>query len=116
MELGSREAIQFLFVVATLAGSFQMVKSNLARVMKDLEHLKKELENINMRIDNVESASAVIHHQVKVLGSILSPDNLEKHNRELQDLQARTDVNTRDIQIISKMHNGSHPHIGKGNA
>ena len=116
MELGSREAIQFLFVVATLAGSFQMVKSNLARVMKDLEHLKKELENINMRIDNGEAAAAVIHHQVKVLGSILSPDNLEKHNRELQDLQARTDVNTRDIQAISKMHNGSHPHIGKGNA
>ena len=112
MELGSREAIQFLFVVATLAGSFQMVKSNLARVMKDLESLKKELEAINMRIDNVESSSAVIHHQVKVLGVILSPDNLERHNREIQDLQARTDVNTRDIQAISKMHNGSHPTLG----
>ena len=108
MELGSREAIQFIFVIATLAGSFQMIKSNLGRVKKDLEELKKELEEINARIDTVESESAVIHHQVKVLGSILSPDNLEKHNRELQDLQARTDVNTRDIQGLVKMHNGEH--------
>ena len=116
MELGSREAIQFIFVIATLAGSFQMIKSNLGRVMKDLEQIKKELEDINSRIDSVESESAVIHHQVKVLGSILSPDNLERHSRELQDLQARTVINTRDIQLVNKMHNGSHPHIGKGNA
>ena len=109
MELGSREAIQFIFVIATLAGSFQMVKSNLSRVMKDMEELKKELEAINARIDTVESESAVIHHQVKVLGSILSPDNLERHNRETADIRSKVTMNTRDIELLQKMHNGKHP-------
>mgnify|MGYP003628667321 CR=1 FL=1 len=112
MELTSGHLIQFIFVVATLAGSFQMIKSNLTRVMKDLESIKKELDNINTRIDKVESDSAVLHHQVKITGSILSPDNLEKHNREIQDLQSTISVNTRDISLLHKMHNGSHPHVG----
>jgi len=109
MELGSREAIQFLFVVATLAGSFQMIKSNLSRVMKDMEELKKELEEINARIDTVESESAVIHHQVKTIGVILSPSNLKATHEEMAALKEITKNNTRDIQSLYKMHNGKHP-------
>ena len=41
MELTASHAIQGIMVLATVAGGYAVVKSNLARVMEDLEnHIK----------------------------------------------------------------------------
>jgi hypothetical protein len=39
MELGARELFQFFSLVATLAGAFAVVKSQLSRVIEDLKKL-----------------------------------------------------------------------------
>ena len=64
MELGTRELVQFISLVATLAVAFAVVKSQLSRVIEDLKAVQKEMEIINTRLDTIESGSAVFKHQV----------------------------------------------------
>jgi hypothetical protein len=109
MELGTREAIQFLSIVATLAGAFAVVKSQLSRVIEDLKAIQKEMETINTRLDTIESGSAVFRHQVGVLGNILSPQNLDKQSREIAEVKKELTYLREGLQHQMKLHNGSHP-------
>ena len=109
MELGTREAIQFLSIVATLAGAFAVVKSQLSRVIEDLKAIQKEMETINTRLDTIESGSAVFRHQVGVLGNILSPQNLDKQSREIAEVKKELTYLRESSERMYKMHNGSHP-------
>jgi hypothetical protein len=59
MEVGTRELIQFISLVATLAGAFAVVKSQLSRVIEDLKNIEAEMHTINDRLDTIESGSAV---------------------------------------------------------
>lgn len=111
MELGTRELVHFCLLVATIAGSFQVVKSQLNRLMKDFEKALDEIQSMNERLDKQEADSAVVHHQTRILASILSPDNLREQTKEIADLRARVEVNTRDVDNLRSLHNGSHPPI-----
>ena len=108
MELGTRELVQFVSLVATLAGAFAVVKSQLSRVIEDLKAIQKEMETINTRLDTIESGSAVFRHQVGVLGTILSPANLDKQSREIAEVKKEL-THLRDASDrMYKMHNGKH--------
>ena len=63
MELGTREVVHFCLLIATIAGSFQVVKSQLNRLMKDFEKALTELLSMNEGLDKLEADSAVVHHQ-----------------------------------------------------
>ena len=71
MEFGTRELVHFCLLVATIAGSFQVVKSQLNRLMKDFEKALQEINDMNARLDKMEADSAVVHHQTRILASIL---------------------------------------------
>ena len=79
--------------------------------MKDFEKALDEIQNMNERLDKQEAASAVVHHQTRILASILSPDNLREQTKEIADLRARVEVNTRDVDNLRSLHNGKHPPI-----
>jgi septal ring factor EnvC (AmiA/AmiB activator) len=89
MELGARELVQFFSLAATLAGAFAVVRSQLGRVIKDLEKVSKELEQINKRLDVSESGLAVFKHQINTVGNILSPSALKNQHTFLADMNAR---------------------------
>ena len=109
MELGTRELVQFISLVATLAGAFAVVKSQLARVIEDLKKVMSEMDLINQRLDTIESGSAVFRHQVSVLGGILSPANLDKQSREIAEVKKELTFLREAADRLYKMHNGSHP-------
>ena len=54
MEFGVRELVQFGTLLASLAGAFAVVKSQLARVIQDISAMQKELAIINTRIDQAD--------------------------------------------------------------
>ena len=83
MEFGIRELIQFGTLLASLAGAFAVVKSQLSRVIQDIIAMDKEISLINTRVDQVDADRAVIKHQNHVFGTILSPANLEKLNKDI---------------------------------
>ena len=60
MEFGIRELVQFGTLLASLAGAFAVVKSQLARVIQDIKNMNTELHELNTRLDKTESDSAVI--------------------------------------------------------
>ena len=109
MELGTRELVQFISIVATLAGAFAVVKSQLARVIEDLKAIQEEMHTINDRLDAIESGSAVFKHQVGVLGGILSPTNLDKQSREIAEVKKELAYLREASDRMYRMHNGNHP-------
>jgi|TARA_B100001750_G_C15426169_1_gene555624 chromosome segregation ATPase len=109
MELGAREILTFATVLAGLAGTWAVIKSTVARILEDLKGINEEIASLNSRLDTTESGDAVMQHQVKVLGSMLSPSEMASRSRELEGLQHRINALRRDVDNILKIHNGTHP-------
>jgi len=111
MEIGTRELVQFGLLVATIAGSFQVVKSKLTRTMHDLEKIMKKLSNMHTRIDKIDARSAVLEHQVSIIASINSPKVLDDHARSHARLDAQINSLTKAMDNNIHMHNGKHPPV-----
>ncbi len=117
MELTSSHAIQGIMVLATVAGGYAVVKSNLARVMGDLEDFMKRYEKqksiFDARLDDAESQRAVFTSQIDVLKEINSVSALEHRNREIATLQAEVKVLRNQVEHLNNIHNGNHPDTTK---
>ena len=117
MELTASHAIQGVMVLATVAGGYAVVKSNLARVMGDLEAFMKRYEkqkaDFDTRLDDAESQRAVFTSQIDVLKDINSVGALRDQNREMATLQAEVKVMKSQIAHLNAIHNGKHPDINK---
>jgi len=109
MEFGVRELVQFGTLLASLAGAFAVVKSQLSRVIQDIAQMDKILNEVNTRIDQADADRAVIKHQNKVFSTILSPSKLEAQHRELSELKTEMKVVHKNLDNLYHMHNGSHP-------
>ena len=118
MELTASHAIQGVMVLATVAGGYAVVKSNLARVMGDLEDFMKRYEKekgiFDARLDDAESQRAVFTSQIDVLKDINSVAALEHRNREMATLQAEVKVMKSQIAHLNAIHNGKHPAVKNG--
>tara|TARA_R110002012_G_scaffold21607_1_gene75268 strand:- start:1656 stop:2009 length:354 start_codon:yes stop_codon:yes gene_type:complete len=117
MELTATHAIQGVLLLATVAGGYAVVKSNLARVMEDLEIFHKNFDkfksNFDARLDDAESQRAVFTSQIDVLKEINSVSALEYRNREMATLLAEIKVMKTQIAHLNSIHNGSHPDTSK---
>ena len=117
MELTASHAIQGIMVLATVAGGYAVVKSNLARVMGDLEDFMKRYEkqksDFDTRLDDAESQRAVFTSQIDVLKEINSVSELAHRNREMATLLAEIRVMKSQIEHLNSIHNGSHPDTSK---
>tara|TARA_R100000935_G_C2762224_1_gene134092 strand:+ start:135 stop:485 length:351 start_codon:yes stop_codon:yes gene_type:complete len=113
MELTSSHAIQGVILLATIAGGYAVVKSNLTRVMEDLELFHKNFDkyksNFDSRLDDAESQRAVFSSQIDVLKEINSVSALESRNRETATIQAELKVLKALTEHLVHMHNSKHP-------
>ena len=113
MELTASHAIQGVLLLATVAGGYAVVKSNLARVMEDLELFHKNFDkfksNFDARLDDAESQRAVFSSQIDVLNDINSVAALEQRNRELATMQAELKVLQDQVSHLQHIHNSTHP-------
>ena len=113
MELTTSHAIQGIMVLATIAGGYAVVKSNLSRVMEDLESHIKAAEahkaDFDTRLDEAESQRAVFNSQIEVLKEINSVPALEVKNREIATMQANIHVLQHQVEHLQSIHNGKHP-------
>ena len=93
MELTASHAIQGLMLIATIAGGYAVVKSNLQRVMQDLEVFHKNFDKFKSTFD------------------ARLDDALEHRNREMATLQAEVKVMKSQISHLNAIHNGKHPSV-----
>ena len=116
MELTAAHAMQFVMLVGTIAGGYAVVKSQLSRVIEDLEeHVRRSEDHktkFDARLDDAESQRAVFDSQIGTLSQINSVSELAVQNREMGELQARLRVAEKQIEKLQNQHNGSHPPVG----
>lgn len=112
MEFGVRELIQFGTLLASLAGAFAVVKSQVSRIMEDIAKLQTYAIKLENRLEIIESGQAVIQHQVKIFGGILSPANLKELTTQLTALDTEMKTTQKNLDKLYGMHNGKHPAIG----
>ena len=116
MELTAAHAMQFVMLVGTIAGGYAVVKSQLSRVIEDLEeHVRRSEDHktkFDARLDDAESQRAVFDSQIGTLSQINSVSELALQNREMGELQARLRVAEKQIEKLQNQHNGSHPLVG----
>ena len=117
MELTASHALQVAIMASTVIGGYAVVKSNLSRVMEDLEDFVKRYEKHRTewddRLDEAESQRAVFDSQIHVLKEINSVSALEHRNREMATLQAEIKVMKAQIEHLNSIHNGKHPDTSK---
>jgi uncharacterized coiled-coil protein SlyX len=113
MEFGVRELIQFGTLLASLAGAFAVVKSQVSRIIEDISKLQNYVTKLENRLESLESSQAVIQHQVKVFGGILSPANLKILNTDLTEVKTEIKLIHKNLDKLYGMHNGKHPKIGE---
>ena len=107
--LDARMLIQLAAVLASLSGAWMLVRTQVKNLLKSRDEMKQNIQEIYNKLDKVEAGDAVKSSQIKVLSHILSPDNLEKRNRELGRLITEIeDVKIR-VTSVERMHNGKHP-------
>jgi len=112
MELGARELMTIGTVLCGLAATWGMLRSQLARGQEDIKGIQDELESLNARLDTAESNSVLYDHQIKILGGILSPNDLRDQHKLMANIEARLSVAEERIRANSSMHNGTHPATG----
>ena len=95
MEFGVRELVQFGTLLASLAGAFAVVKSQLSRVIIDIRTVNRELHELNARLDSTE----------------LSPANLKDLNTSIAKLQTEMQAAQKGLDKLYSMHNGKHPPV-----
>jgi prefoldin subunit 5 len=102
-------------VLATVAGGYAVVKSNLSRVMQDLEDHKKNWDTVREkfdgRLDNAEQERGKIVNQVTTLKGINSPNELKLLHRELEGIQKDIYWLSKQLDQLNSMHNGKHPKV-----
>ena len=106
---------QGAIMLAGIAGGYAVVKQQLTRVISDLDkHIKSaddSREKFDARLDNAEQERDKIANQVLTLKSINSPTELKSLNRELEGLGKDVKWLTKQLDHLTKMHNGKHPPV-----
>ena len=122
MELTAAHAMQFLMLVGTIAGGYAVVKSQLARVIEDLENHITASDNhitaaeahktkFDARLDDAESQRAVFDSQIKTLSQINSVASLAELNTRLARLEMGHEYLSKQMDRVQSMHNGKHPKV-----
>ena len=83
LTIDTRMLVQMGAVLASLSGAWMLVRTQVRGLLKSRDEIKENLAEIYNKLDKVESAEAVKSNQIKTISQILSPDNLEKRNREM---------------------------------
>jgi len=111
MELDVRMIVQIGAVIASLAGAWGLVRSQVATLKQRQDEQTKYLDELNRELDAAENSVSVLRQQIAVLNNILSPSNLEEQNRWRGSISERIKKVEEDITSLHKMHNGRHPKI-----
>jgi len=100
-------------VLVSVVAASAIVKQKLASVIALLAELQKDYESrlraLNHRTDKQENLIDLCSAKVDVIGSILSPAELAKINRESERLIVITESNSLRISKLEALHNGKHP-------
>jgi len=115
VEIDAKLIITVGGMLISIVSAATIVKQKLAAVIEQLNDIKSDYESrlrdLDKRTDRQENAIDLNAQKTHVLSSIMSPERLEKNNRELEKILVMAHTNGDRITKLEKMHNGKHPPI-----
>jgi len=91
MELTTSNLISIAAMVAAIIGSAAVAKFKLNTISEQVKTLFKCKTDMDHRLDLMESSATLIEHRLSIITGILSPDNLDKHSREVAVIKNEID-------------------------
>ena len=115
MELDGKLLITLGGMLVSIVSAAAIVKQKLSSVIEQLEKVSRDYEerlrDLDRRSDRQENAIDLNQQKTHVLSSIMSPERLEKNNRELERILVLASTNENRISKLERMHNGKHPSV-----
>tara|TARA_R110002049_G_scaffold9642_1_gene48578 strand:- start:32316 stop:32672 length:357 start_codon:yes stop_codon:yes gene_type:complete len=100
-------------MIASVAAAFAVVRQSVKTLTETLADVEVRLRQLDSKIDKLETKSGTVEQRLNIVAKMLTPDLLEKRNRELGDFLARLRFLENDVSSLKDMHNGSHPAVAK---
>ena len=106
-------------VLLAVGASMAIVRTQLKQLIQDHEALEKRVGQVANALDRVAVQSSAeearTETKLSVISTILSVENLERHNREIATMEAnikglRRDVDEHRKEYLSA-HNGTHKNV-----
>jgi len=91
MELTTSNLISIAAMVAAIIGSAAVAKFKINTISEQVKTLFKCKTDMDHRLDLMESSATLIEHRLSIITGILSPDNLDKHSREVAVIKNEID-------------------------
>jgi len=91
MELTTSNLISIAAMVAAIIGSAAVAKFKINTISEQVKILFKCKTDMDHRLDLMESSATLIEHRLSIITGILSPDNLDKHSREVAVIKNEID-------------------------
>ena len=91
MELTTSNLISIAAMIAAIIGSAAVAKFKLNTISEQVKTLFKCKTDMDHRLDLMESSATLIEHRLSIITGILSPDNLDKHSREVAVIKNEID-------------------------
>ena len=117
MELDGKFLITIAGMLISIVSAAAIVKQKLATVIEQLEKISRDYESrlrdLDKRTDRQENLIDLNAQKTHVLSGIMSPDRLEKSNRELERILLMAKSNETRISHLEKIHNNRHFYIPK---
>ncbi|MAS98239.1 MAG: hypothetical protein CMF29_04860 [Kiritimatiellaceae bacterium] len=111
MEFTIRDLAQFGAIAVSLVGAFITARIQIKQLMEKMAEHDKIFTRVDHRLDEAESARAVLDSRVSILSEINSVSALEKRNVQLAEIAATQKMMVSEIDLLRKLHNGSHPPV-----
>tara|TARA_R110000765_G_scaffold61321_3_gene118650 strand:- start:4784 stop:5134 length:351 start_codon:yes stop_codon:yes gene_type:complete len=115
VEIDARLIMTIGGMLISIVSAATIVKQKLSSVIEQLNHIKSDYESrlrdLDKRTDAQENAIDLNAQKTTVLSGIMSPERLERNNRELERILVMASSNGERISKLEKMHNGKHPPI-----
>lgn len=117
MEIDAKLIITVGGMLISIVSAAAIVKQKLSTVIEQLEKISRDYEDrlrdLDKRTDRQENLIDLNAQKTHVLSGIMSPERLEKNNRELERILVMVTNNDDRLSKIEKMHNGRHPQVDK---
>jgi hypothetical protein len=111
MEFSIRDLVQFGAIAISVIGGIVGARMTIKQLVSKVEALEDVNKQQDMRLDTSESTDAVMESKLKVLTEINSVSNLEKRNTQFAEISATVRMMEKEIDLLRKQHNGTHPPV-----
>ena len=117
MEVDAKLLITLGGMLVSIVSAAAIVKQKLSAIILETSKFSVDVENrlrdLDKRTDRQENQIDLNQQKTHVLSGIMSPERLEKSNRELERILLMAKNNETRITHLEKIHNNRHFYIPK---